>query len=459
MNSRHGLRLATAATCLMAAAGLWSAVHAWTAPERVDRRPEGYHTFMPALTVTPDDAVHVVWAESPAPGFEEKVMYARKNGDAWTIPANISRDSGDLRTQVIASDTLGRLVVVWSEEGGARIRYVRQLGDTWSLPKLCFPDHGITPRVVADSRGRIHLVFEDLASQGGIWYSYYVADADSWATPSRVALGTAELGWSSLAVDRFDHLHAVWGNWGTYGIDYAHNDGSGWTQPAPLPDPDTSGQSCDPCVAADLAGKPHVVWEERTHAGYFTYYSTMDGDSWTTPCRPYDQTGSRPVVATDTFNQVHAVWGRNDGMRHAVRAESGWGDPVVFTDSAIFNKSMVRHGTVLYVAWELADWTIAYSEHRVTGALEDDRPLRVALGPGMFLTPGLLLTYTLRETLPVRVVLVDATGRLTCSRTLGLQGPGTHKCQLAKAPVRPGVYFVQVRAGISCWIAKAIIAE
>jgi hypothetical protein len=431
----------------------------WTPPERVDRRPADYHTFMPALTVTPDGVSHAVWAEAAPPNYYAcKVMYACREGDTWTIPANISRDSGDLRTQVIATDSPGHLVVVWSEEGAARLRYVRRQDDTWSIPKPCFANCGITPRTAVDSRGRIHLIYEDLANPGGIWYSYYESELDTWAAPVRVAQGTSELGWSSLAVDRSDRLHATWMDFATDGLGYSAYDGERWSAPLALPDPSPDDQSCQPGIAVNAPGRPHVAWQERS-GGYFIYYTEQAGDTWATPVRVSDQSGGWPAIAADTLGNVHVAWGWGTGLRYAIRTPSGWEGPLVVTDSAGFPGQLVLTGGELHLIWSQTQWAIFYSRLDVSGGLEEQQRLGAMLGLRVPLGRELLLTYTLGETLPVGVSVVDVAGGVVRLLSLGPQPAGTHTIRLDTERQAPGVYFVRVLAGGVSQTQKAIVVK
>jgi hypothetical protein len=452
MSFRSGLRLASAAIRLMAVVGLWSALHAWTTPERVDRRPDNYVVYLCDIVAAPDGTPHVVWSECPAGTYYEKIMYARKLQDTWSIPANISRDSGDIRMPAVVVDSGGRLVVVWSEEGAARIRYVRQLGDTWSLPRLCFPNHGITPRIAADSRGRIHLLFED----GNIWHSYYTPEADSWATPEGVASSSGVLGWSSLAVDRFDHLHAVWMNYGTNGIDYSRNDGTGWSAPTPLPDPAPSDQSCEPRITADTAACPHVVWQERA-GGYILYYTERSADTWTTPYRLFDQSGGNPLIATDAADRLHVVWGWDYGIRYISRTASGWSDPVSVTDSYALLWGFAQSASRLHVVWT-QDWGVWYSEHDLPWIDEEAAAIGLATTFRACRTgSGYRLDFYLASPSDASLELADASGRVARRMRLGYLSRGSHEVELCLDSVPSGVYFCGLHCGSESGTLKLVV--
>jgi len=442
-------------TLVVFASALLQAGHlfAWTPPQRVDRRPEGYVVYLHDIAVGRDGTPNAVWSECKAGTYYEKTMFARRTDDSWTTPLNVSRDSGDIRTPAIVLDGNGDPSVVWSEASYGRMRYVRRLGDTWSLPKLCFANSGQTPRLASDSRGRVHLLFEDMASQGGIWYSYYIADADSWMTPARVALGTWWLGWSDLAVDRNDHLHAVWMDYGTNGLDYACNDGTGWSAQAPLPDPAPNDQSCEPRIAVDTAARPHVVWQERS-GGYWLYYSCRDADSWTSPARLSPQNTGPPVTCTDNLSRIYVVYGWYDGLRCVVRTDTGWSTPEQVSDTVSLEE-IAADGRLVHVVWR-EQWRIYYSNNGVPGVSGANAGLRLR-SLGLRVTTaghGCLVSFSLGAECRVTLSILDVAGRRFVERDLGKLGVGTHSVPLSLDSVPAGLYFGLLRAGNVSQVAK-----
>jgi len=417
---------------------------------------QGYVANSPAIAAEPGGNVHVVWTETQASHYWDKIMYARRDGDTWPVPMNISRDSGDIRTPAIALDGNGVPLVVWSEESYAQMRYVRNIGDTWSVSKLCFPNNGITPRLASDSRGQIHLLFEDLAHQGGIWYSFYIAEADSWATPTRVALGVWTLGWSSLAIDRFDHLHAVWMDWGTYGIDYAFNNGTGWSAPTPLPDPAPGDYSCEPRITVDTAARPHVVWQERS-AGYWLYYSAMVADTWTPPRKLCSQNAFGPAICCDSFDRLHVVWDGEDGLQHVQSEDTGWASPeYIVKDTA--QGEIAADRSIVHVLWRDSHWNIGYSNNGVPGVGEatntGSSPIRfrVATSAGR-----LEANFSLSVAGRVVLSVFDATGRCALERNLGMLGAGVHTVELRLDSVPAGLYFGLLSTNAGNKVAKFAI--
>jgi len=438
MKARH------LAAALLAAA---AAVLAWTPPERVDRRPDNYVVYCNDIAVGPDGTPHIVWSECPRETYFEMIKYSRRDHDTWTIPINISRDSGDLRTPTIVVDSTGVPLVVWTEESSQRVRYVRFLGDTWSIPKLCFPTGGITPRLTIDSRNRIHLLFENCGRPGVIWYSYYISEADSWAQPCTVAFAPFELGWSDLTVDRQDYLHAVWMSWTTLNIEYSFNDGTGWSEPVEVPNPAPGTQAAIPRVATDTFNQPHVVWDETR-----VYYSCKDGDTWTAARRLYEDWSGYPVICSDSLNQLHVVFvvGRNfPALWYIVKGESGWTQPEFLTDTAGLAELIV-HDTLLHLAYR-KDWFLYYTSRSVRAAVAEpapETPARSLLTTCTIVGAELTIRYRLAEAAGVRLVIYDTAGRCIRSMDLGCRPPGTCTQKLRISELGPpGAYVVELEQG------------
>uniref|UniRef100_A0A7C4GHG1 Exo-alpha-sialidase n=1 Tax=candidate division WOR-3 bacterium TaxID=2052148 RepID=A0A7C4GHG1_UNCW3 len=444
---------------LIFAAGLAATAAAWTPPERVDRRPDNYVTYGNDIAVGPDGTPHIVWSECPRETYLEMVKYSRRDHDTWTVPINISRDSGDLRQPAVVVDSAGRPLAVWSEVYAARIRYARFLGDSWSVPKLCFSTGGITPRLAIDSRDRTHLLFEKYGRPGVIWYSYYVSEADSWAHPCTAAAGPGELGWSDLAVDRDDHLHAVWMDWWTYGIGYSRNDGTGWSEPVRLPDPAPQGQSCDPRIACDALGRPHVVWEERW-GGYWVYYSTLVGDTWTQPVRVDTLPGLRPVLCCDETSRLHVVW-RRSGLWHRARAGSGWTEPVFISDTAIaMLPELATSPAGLHLAFR-GGWWLFYSADAGAGGISEERAIPAGQRLDVVCLRGgeLLLRFDVQERCNAAVSLWDSAGRLAWSCSLGQLEPGHHEGRVSVRQLPSGIYVCRLEAGGRPSAAKTVVLK
>jgi hypothetical protein len=327
------------------------------------------------------------------------------------------------------------------------------------MPRLCFPNNGIAPRLALDSQGRIHLLFEELGGQDAIWYSHYCPDGDSWATPSLVADDVGSLGFSDLAVDSRDWLHAVWSNRGTWGVDYSYNDGSGWSAPVPLPDPapGPDDYSCSPRIAVDTADRPHVVWEERS-GGRWIYHSTLDSDTWTTPFRVYDLDGGYPAVCCDDANWVHVVWSWAYGMRYRTMAGDSWLEPGVVSLTGGSPQVVAVRSLLHLVFW--GEWRIFYSRHDASGIEGEPRRLEYRGGLSVAVSAHELHLGLLMESPgQVQVQVLDSAGRVRACRSGVRLDAGFHELTVPIKDLASGIYLCRVTAGGEVMSAKLTIVR
>jgi hypothetical protein len=440
---------------LVLSVGLAATVIAWTPPERVDRKPAGYIAFLPSLAVSNRGVPHVVWLECAGGTNLYKIMYARRSGDTWTIPVNVSRDSGDLRRADIVVDTAGVPLVVWSEQYLQRISYARLAGDSWTTPKPAFVRPGVVPRLVVDSYNRTHMLFGEAGGSYALLYSAYCREADSWTTPTVVADDSGALAWHDLTADRNGRLHAVWMNFRTYGVDYSTFDGDSWSTPEHLPDPGPSGQSCDPRIACDSLGRPHVVWEERW-GGYRTYYSARFDDTWTVPGLVTGLNCRLPEVAVDRLDRVHVVWSWDYGTLHTVKTDTGWSSPDT-VNHCFASTSMACTGDRLHLAFSDTSTRVFYTEKVVVGGLAEGRSWDVIPLAGSTLAKhGAVIAFVLRRAGPVWLTLVDVAGRDCRLLALGTLVPGAHRVYVSTDSLPIGVYSCVIKGAESAVVGRIV---
>ncbi len=355
--------------------GLATALYAWTTPERIDRRPDDYVVYMVTAAANDRGGIHAAWSECKRGTYYEKTMHAFRVNDTWSIPENISRDSGDLRWAAITLDTAGRPFVVWSEEGAARLRYVRFLGDTWTLPRLVASTNGIEPQLVTDSRDRIHLVFEGFSGEHAIWYSQFDWTGDSWSMPAAIARGSDALGRSRVAVDRFDHLHAVWKNWSRGAVDYAFFDGANWSAAETLPDPAVGTPAPDrPSITVDSVGVPFVVWGEGP-----CYFTFREGLGWAAPSAVASLAALWPLIQVGEDGRANVVSGGDDELWHVVRVDTGWTAPESIVEPSLaLPFGLLNHDSSLHLVWRGHSFR-AYYCYLPHSALTEPQPARPML--------------------------------------------------------------------------------
>jgi hypothetical protein len=118
----------------------------------------------------------------------------------------------------------------------------------------------------------------------------------------------------AVAAQGSNKLHMVWQDDtpGNYEIYYRKSTDAGVTWTASTNLTSTSGASKNPAVAAETAGRVHLVWEENNAGNLEIYYkkSPDGGATWTANKRLTSTSGasSSPEIAVDSSSNLHVVW-------------------------------------------------------------------------------------------------------------------------------------------------------
>lgn len=453
---------------LAVSVGLLATALAWSPPERISHPPPGWIATEPDIAVGQDGRVHVIWTQWRGPYTPQYLHYTCRS-DTWTTPVCISRDSFGLISSAIAVDAAGTIVVVWSNADDYVLRYSVPVDDTWASPEPVLAHQGTIPRLAADGRNQVDVLFDGL---DGIWHSIYASDEDTWATPRLVASGPASLSWQDLAIDHLNRRHAVWMDYGTYGLGYAHGDGTIWSEPVPLPDPAPSGQSCDPRIATDDSNRPHVVWEERLGGPNTIYHSVLVGDTRSTPFQVNtDGDCYSPVIRSDGHGNVHVVWRAIltgwSGLMHRFRRPDGqWSSAETVSNMAGWPElARSDDGLRLYLTWctGTPERQTYFCEETLTGAVTEQPQTSRSWSTGPVIgvgRSGLVLGFHQVRAGPVMVVVTDASGRVLSTTDFGLLPAGQQRLWLPTGGVEScGVRLVTVRACGLCQTSKVVLIK
>ncbi len=291
----------------------------WSAARRLTWTSGG--SMSPAIAVDPDGRVHMLWNDATSGNDEIYYTKSADGGDTWATKKRLTWTSGGSTNPAIAVDSSGHLHAVWHDNTPANfeIYYKRSTdcGATWTTGKRLTWTLGdsVSPAVVADSSGTIHLVWEDRTP--GNYEIYYKKSTDggtTWTTNKRL---TWNAGWSqfpAIQVDSSDRLHVVWddGTTGNFEIYYkkSSNGGSTWTASRRLSW--NSGYSYSPSICVDAAAALHIVWHDNTNGDFELCYkkSTDGGTSWTTVQRITSNSGFSgwAAIASDASANLHVVY-------------------------------------------------------------------------------------------------------------------------------------------------------
>lgn len=167
----------------------------WAAPENISHN--GGDSQEPALLLSADGAVHVVWRDYSINPDQAEILYATKPaGGVWSVPLNVSASIGDSSGPTLAEDVQGTLHLVWYDNatGNWEILYAsKPLDGGWSGPENVSntPGRSGHPMIFYDVSGRLQLVWaDDTPGQFDIYYSSKVVPVfgTSFATGPKAAL-------------------------------------------------------------------------------------------------------------------------------------------------------------------------------------------------------------------------------------------------------------------------------
>ncbi len=222
----------------------------------------------PALTVGPDNTVHVAWTQYE--GGVGKVYYARFDGQHWTPASRISPGEVYAGIPALTIDPQGQVHVVWygirnqaptvqTRHGSLyEILYTASTGRPWTAPEVISPGipDSINPTLGIDRQGRLH----------SAWYqfdlrSYQVRHTmhdRTWTQPEQVSRGE-DASSVAMAIDHNDTVYLVWERHEATGTRiYFAERNQRWSTQEPL---SVAGRRAEnPSVAVDDRGKVYVAW-------------------------------------------------------------------------------------------------------------------------------------------------------------------------------------------------------
>ena len=196
----------------------------------------------------------------------------------WSPPLNLSQSPSDASGVALAVDSQGRVHAVWSQDG--EIHHRLKTGGDWSSPALVAS--GISPDLVADAAGRVHLAFVNrFAGSDNVYFASWAQGA--WSLPVNVSETSGASALPRLAASPLGGLALVWVEQAS-GADLVHigrsADGAQWST-GPVP----QARGSSPVVAFDDAGHPQVAWQDVFDLGMPTeiFFARWTGARWSLP--------------------------------------------------------------------------------------------------------------------------------------------------------------------------------
>lgn len=286
---------------------------AYTLPEKISTATSPTDsTIYPQMVPDIDGYLHLVWMETdlwwtrPNPG----IFYSRWDGDTWSTPLKISRDTPSFSLIPSLTTDSNKIVhVVFeddSEIGGyrTRIQYTkRDQNGQWSTPTpLPHPATlyvASSAKITADPSNNLHVVYgviDDFTRGGSLYYTKHDAGTQTWSDPIRISYDTdgttptLDSQWGEIQADKQGNVHVMYWDW-QKGIFYRKLSGGNWSTPVKVVE---TTETEFTKMTVDDNGNPFVIW-----------FATRNESIWVR--RTVDQVWQEPELLST--NARRSLWG------------------------------------------------------------------------------------------------------------------------------------------------------
>ena len=273
----------------------WFDGNAWSTPQRIS--VGGAHPVLWVDRVR-DGIVYLVWDEPFGTGRD--VFIRRWTGNAWSLPRNISQSAGYAGQPDIAQYADGTLVVVWSDTSPGRPTLYRAIsndGIVWTAVTPLSQMVGMNPQVeIVD--GQEHLIWlyrASFRSPRQLLWSYW--NGDQWEAPEVISTPDRSVdGAAALSVGK-----GLWVAWNEVGDISARiwRKSTGWSDPQVV-----SVTGSGRPGLGQLGRQTWLIWPENG-----TLQRSIWLDGWT-PAERY-WTGGADVsglVMANTLQYLAVAW-------------------------------------------------------------------------------------------------------------------------------------------------------
>lgn len=237
-------------------------------------------------------------------------------------PVNVSNNPSRSENPSIAVDSKGTVHLVWNDDtpGNEEILYAFKPKDgSWSAPVNISNNSQASrfPQIVVDKNDVLHLAWQDCSPYiyphppWRIFYTWKEPNSN-WAIPETIG-GNWDYFIPHLTVDNYDNVHLIWTYGGYYqGIRYAmRSPETGWSEMTDiLPYPNLPFEIT---ITVTPSFDVHVAWsQDVSDTAGFIFYSTKPKDgNWTEPARissTGNVLGGYPRALADKKGDVHFTW-------------------------------------------------------------------------------------------------------------------------------------------------------
>jgi hypothetical protein len=222
------------------------------------------------------DRLFAVWQYETGNG----IFFSMRDGFRWHNPDNLGHLFQGSQTPAITVTDDNHVHVVWSRQHGEdhQICYTRRVDNVWTSVGIIADASGVCgPSVAKDHLNQVHVAWYD-SSQGNYEISYCKFDGSDWEPVERVTDAIDASTSPSIAVDDSLLVHMVWADRrdGNHEIYYTLKEGPAWGVQTRLTK--VLNESRYPSMALDPMGGPHLVWRELRDGNHEIYYKGSTED-------------------------------------------------------------------------------------------------------------------------------------------------------------------------------------
>jgi hypothetical protein len=171
-------------------------------------------SWYPAMTIDPNDNIHVVWEDSTPGNWEILYKKSTNGGVSWTS-RRLTWNSNYSSKAAIAADSVNHIYVVWVDGTpmNPEIFYKKSTdgGSSWTTKRLTWSSGSSRyPDIAIDSNNWIHVVWDDRTpGNPEIYYKRSTNGGAGWTT-QRLTWKSGESFYAAIALDFSDNIHVVW---------------------------------------------------------------------------------------------------------------------------------------------------------------------------------------------------------------------------------------------------------
>ncbi|MGQ9582433.1 MAG: fibronectin type III domain-containing protein [Thermoplasmatota archaeon] len=282
----------------------------------------------PWLAVSNDSIIYVIWQDERNSVGSPDIYIARStdNGSSFSSPVRVDDSTtGSQAYPRLVLDSSGKLHAIWQDtrSGSARIYYANSTdnGTSWSASVLVnqtSTGQQYVPSLAVDSSGNIHVAWEDTRTAGAhIYYARSTDGGASFGAAKKIDSSSGTARYPCVCVSSGSKVTVAWEDTRNTKADIflATSADSGASFGAEVnATRDTLSSSQTRVRAAwDAGGSLHLVWQDDRNGNLDIYYGlSSDGSSFTAV--PVNDTGAGttdqegPGIYVDGSNKAHIVW-------------------------------------------------------------------------------------------------------------------------------------------------------